>query len=112
MRIIVFSVALFLTGCIITPHTKQVYDYKCDSFRTKVSLQTEYIVRGCNSNDDCSALIGGSIFIGAISGTISAIVMLVGNTYYAIDHSRKCKTKIDSRKMKIQKTQAKTPQTD
>jgi hypothetical protein len=101
MRRFLFLSVLFLTGCIIAPHTTQVYDHKCDNFRKKITLQPKYIVTGCHGNDQCKGLIGGSIFTGIITGTASAIFMAVGNTYYALDHKKQCKTKLDKQKVKI-----------
>ncbi len=101
MRRFLFLSVLFLTGCIIAPHTTQVYDHNCHNFRKKITLQPKYIVQGCHSNEQCKGLIGGSIFTGIITGTVSAIFMAVGNTYYALDHKKQCKTKLDKQKVKI-----------
>lgn len=96
-----FLFSLILCGCIITPHSKKTFDESCNEFRKKVTLEADWVkLRKCNNTNRCVGEVGFGVLLGAVSGVISIAIMVVGNTYYAIDEMGSCKVQLDTKKIK------------
>ncbi|MDE2369705.1 MAG: hypothetical protein KGN16_12110 [Burkholderiales bacterium] len=86
---LVFST--LLTGCIVVPQTREVYDPECKVATKEITLQTAVVgqLAGCRG-DGCLAILTAAGIVTAASAVVSGSIAIVGNVAYWIERQGRC----------------------
>jgi hypothetical protein len=82
---------LGLAGCVVVPHTREVYDAGCRTQARQMTLDVAVVGRleRC-SGDACAAQLVAAGAVTVVSAVVSGSIALVGNVVYWIELQGRC----------------------
>ena len=91
-RVAVLGLTACVSGCVVLPVTRDVYDPDCRLMRREVTLEAAAVGQmvSCNAQD-CAVLLVGMGVVAAASLVVSGSLAIVGNVVYWLEHEASCK---------------------
>ncbi len=85
------ALLVVLTGCIVVPQTREVYDPDCRVLTRQMTLEAAYLggFHRC-AGDGCLALLSAAGAVTAASAVVSGSIALVGNVVYWFERQGQC----------------------
>jgi hypothetical protein len=92
-RLPLLAAAALLSGCVVVPQTREVYDEKCRMLTKEVVLETAVLgqFRGCNDKE-CALMLASMGVVTAATAVVSGSVAVVGNVVYWFERQGRCLT--------------------
>lgn len=90
-RLPLLAAAALLSGCVVVPQTREVYDEKCRMLTKEVVLETAVLgqFRGCNDKE-CALMLASMGVVTAATAVVSGSVAVVGNVVYWFERQGRC----------------------
>jgi hypothetical protein len=86
------ALAAAVSGCIVVPVTRDVYDPDCRLLRREVTLEAAVVGQfySCGGQE-CAAMLVAMGVVTAASVVVSGSLAIVGNVVYWLEHEVSCK---------------------
>ena len=83
---------LTLSGCIVVPQVREVYDPECRILTRQMTLEAAYLgsFQAC-AGEGCLAMLTAAGAVTAASAVVSGSIALVGNVVYWFERQGRCK---------------------
>ncbi len=80
-----------LSGCVVVPQTREVYDADCRILTRQMTLETAVVggFQRCHG-DGCLAMLTAAGAITAASAVVSGSIALAGNVVYWFERQGRC----------------------
>lgn len=86
------ALAVLLSGCVVVPVTRDVYDPDCRLHRREVQLEAAVLgqFHSC-AGQECSVLLVTMGVVSAATLVVSGSLAVVGNVVYWMEHEANCR---------------------
>ncbi len=90
-RLGMLAAPVLLAGCVVVPHTREVYDAQCRVLTKEVVLETAVLGQfGSCHGQDCAVLLATLGIVTAATAVVSGSVAVVGNVVYWFERQGRC----------------------
>ncbi len=85
------AAALLLTGCVVVPQSREVYDARCRILTKEMVLETAVLGSfGACHGRECGVLLASMGLVTAATAVVSGSVAVVGNVVYWFERQGRC----------------------
>ena len=89
--------AATLSGCVVVPVTREVYDPDCRMMRREIALEAAVIGQFYTcGGQECTALLVTVGVVSAATLVVSGSLAVVGNVVYWLEHEANCRRRAEA----------------